>query len=100
MKLQDVIKQALEDPSFAGELRNAAVEAQQAGKGSSEWSTFMEYFAENEEQLANFNSLTGAGGGCTVTIVYTLNVTSTAACTLTTTTNTTTIFCDQPSSGS
>jgi hypothetical protein len=94
MKLQDVINQALADPNFAEELKNKALDAQRAGKGTDEWSTFMEHFAEDEEQLANFNSLEGEGGGCTATIVTTLTATSTAACTLTTTTQTTTIFCD------
>jgi hypothetical protein len=95
MKLQQVIDQALADPNFAKQLKNKALNAHRAGKGTDEWSTFMEHFAENEEQLANFNSLTGpGGGGCTPTIVTTLTAASTAACTLTTTTTTTTIFCD------
>ncbi len=92
MKLQDVIDQALEDSSFAQELKDKAMDAQRAGKDTDEWEDFMSYFAEDATQLASFRSLSGAGG-CTATTGCTMAVTSTAACTFTTTTLTTSVFC-------
>lgn len=93
MKLQDVIELALKDADFAQELKDKALRGQRAGTDTDEWEDFMEYFAEDSQQLAIFRTLNDPGGGCTTPITITMTVTSTVACTLTTTTMTQSKFC-------
>lgn len=94
MKLQDVIDRALIDADFAEELKQKAIAGQQAGKGTTEWGAFMEYFAKDPDQLMKFTALSDPGNPeCTLTTTLLVNAASTAICTLTTTTMTTSIFC-------
>ena len=93
MKLQDVVDRALSDANFTQVLKDKGMVGQEAGTDTDEWEEFMEYFAEDAQQLAIFRTLNDPEGGCTATTACTMTVTSTVACTLTTTTLTTSVFC-------
>jgi hypothetical protein len=98
MKLQDVIDRALTDEDFAAELKQKALAGQQAGRGTTDWGAFVEYFADGPDQLANFTTLTDPNDPeCTLTTCLLLNAVSTVNCTLTTTTMTASIFCGENS---
>jgi hypothetical protein len=58
MLLQEILDKAQTDPQFAQELREKLDRACAAGPDSPEWEEYGQYFADDEEQLANFSAYT------------------------------------------